>query len=320
MKKTFLSLFASVFLLTGAASALAAWPNDKPINFIVAYAPGGTTDVMARIIANTMEKKLGQKIIVVNKPGAGGEIGFSYLSAAEPDGYTIGMLNVITLLTIPIERNAKYSMQTLVPVADIQTDPVVLAVKADDPVQNLKDLVAEAKAGKKLTFGTGAIGSDKQIGTERFAKMAGIEMQHVPFNGSGPSRTALIGGHVRLAALNISEAKEFADTKQIRILAQMTAGRSDLLPDVPTFKEAGYDVVIASRRGIGAPKGTPRELVDKIAALCKEVVNDPEFQQKAKEGFLTLGYMGPDEYVADLIEQDKMLRQLWQESPWAQKK
>lgn len=319
MRKLFLTLFTAVFMLTGANTALAAWPNDKPINFIVAYSPGGTTDVMARIIANTMERKLGQKIIVINKPGAGGEIGFSQLSAAAPDGYTIGMLNVITLLTIPIERDAKYSLDTLVPVADIQTDPVVLCVKADDPAQNLGDIIAEAKSGKKITFGSGAIGSDKHIGTEQFARLAGIELKHVPFNGSGPSRTALIGGHVRLCALSISEAKEFVDTKQIRALGQMTAERSDFLPDVPTFKESGYDVVIASRRGIGAPNGTPKELVEQIAAACKDVADDPEFRKKAKDGFLTLEYMGPEAYTADLREQEVKLRELWDKNPWTKK-
>jgi len=319
-KRVLVGLLSASFVLLLCGGAFAAWPADEPINFIVAYSPGGSSDVVARLIATTMEEKLGQKIIVLNKPGAGGEIGFTALSNADPDGYTIGMLNIVTLLTIPIERKAQYSLDTLTPVADIMEDPVVLCVKADDDFKNVGDVISRVKAGHKVTYGTGAIGSDKHLGMQQFAKLAGIDLKHIPFSGSAPSRTALLGGHIKLCALSLSEAKEFADTGQIRIIGQMTESRTALLPDVPTFKEQGYDVTMASRRGIGVPQKTPAAIVNRLSDLCKQVVDAPQFQKKAENAFLTLNYMPSDEYKANLVKLDTELNDLWETDPWREKK
>lgn len=321
-KRIFLFSLVAVTLILGVApKSEAAWPKDQTLTMIVAYAPGGATDIAARLAAVYIEKYLGQSVAVLNRPGAGGEIGFTALAESKPDGYTIGFINTPNVLTIPMQRNTRYSLKSFIPVAQLMDDPDSFLVLKDSPLNNLKDLVEYAKANpNKVTYCTTGIGSDDHIATEMFCQAAGIQMKHVPFDGAGTARTALLGGHVMLGVFNISEAKEYVSGGQIKILGQMADERQELFPDTPTFREQGYDVIMASIRGIAMPAGTPEEIVNKFAEACEKAIADPEFQEKCAAASLPLKYLGPKDYLAKLEQSQKSFQQLWDTNPWIQPK
>lgn len=314
-----LSVLAVMFLLGAAPTSEAAWPKDQPLTMIVAYPPGGATDIAGRLAAVYIEKYLGQTVTVLNRPGAGGEIGFTALSEAKPDGYTIGFINTPNVLTIPMQRKTRYSLNSFIPVAQLMDDPDAFLVLKESPLNSLADLVAYAKANpNKVTYCTTGIGSDDHIATEMFCQAAGVTMKHVPFDGAGTARTALLGGHVMLGVFNVSEAKEYVSGGQIKILGQMADERQALFPDTPTFKEQGFNVIMASIRGIAMPAGTSEEIVNKFAQACEKAIADPEFQQKCAEASLPLKYLGPKDYLAKLNQNQKNFQKLWDTSPWIQ--
>lgn len=322
IKRSILFSLAAIILVLGTVPKTeAAWPNDQPITMIVAYSPGGATDIAARLAAVYIEKYLGQSLVVINRPGAGGEIGFTALAEAKSDGYTVGLINTPNVLTIPMQRKTRYSLESFIPVAQLMDDPDAFLVMKDSPLSNLKDLVAYAKANpNKVTYGTSGIGSDDHIAAEMFALAAGVQMKHVPFDGAASNRTALLGNHIMLGVFNISEAAEYVTTGQIKILGQMADERQELFPDTPTFKEQGFDVLMASTRGIAIPAGTPEDIVNKFAEACEKAIRDPEFQQKCAAASLPLRFLNPQGYLVSLKKNQKDFQALWDTNPWIQQK
>jgi len=325
-----MKLVKSIFILLMVTTALvvyatpraeAAWPKDKPITMIVAFSPGGSTDVAARMVAVYIKKYLGQSVVVLNKPGASGEVGFTALAESKPDGYTVGFINTPSLLTHPIQHHTRFTLESFIPVAQLMDDPDAFYVLKDSPLNNLKDLVAYAKANPdKVTFGTSGIGSDDHIAAELFTQAAGIKMKHIPFPGSSANRTALLGGHVMVGVFNVSEGKEYVSTGKLKILGQMAEKRTDLFPNTPTFIEQGYDIVMSSSRGIAMPAGTPEEIVKKFADATEKALNDPEFKKKCKDADLPLKYLGPQAYLKVLQGDRTEFQKLWKTNPWIQNK
>ncbi|SBV96989.1 conserved exported hypothetical protein [uncultured delta proteobacterium] len=316
-----LSVMAVMVMLGTAPKAEAAWPADQPITMIVAYSPGGATDIAARLAAVYIEKYLGQSVAVINRPGAGGEIGFTALAEAKPDGYTIGFINTPNVLSIPMQRPTRYSLESFIPVAQLMDDPDAFLVMKDSPLSTLKDLAEYAKANpNKVTYGTSGIGSDDHIAAEMFAMAAGVQMKHVPFDGASSNRTALLGNHIMLGVFNISEAAEYVAGGQLKILGQMASERQELFPDTPTFKEQGFNVLMASTRGIAMPAGTPDDIVKKFAEACEKAIKDPEFQKKCAAANLPLRFLNPTDYLASLKKNQKDFQALWDANPWAQQK
>ncbi len=300
----------------------AAYP-EAPIKMIVAYAPGGGTDITARLLAQYIQKHLGgsASIVVINRPGAGGGIGFGELSNAKPDGYTIGFLNTPNVLTIPIERKVNFHWEDYDLLGNIVDDPGNFSVHADSPIKNLADLVAYAKANPgAVTYGTTGIGSDDHLAAMTFERAAGVKLTHVPFKGAGEVRSAIAGKQIFLAALNIGEALQYQKGgTQIRNLGQMSEQRSNLDPALPTFREQGYNVVMASLRGVGAPKGLPPAIREQLAKAVQAAAADPEFQAKAAGVFAPLRFLAPAAYAAELKRDEQMFKQLWQTMPWTDK-
>jgi tripartite-type tricarboxylate transporter receptor subunit TctC len=303
-------------------SAQAAYP-EKPISMIVAYAPGGGTDLTARVIAPFIEKYLGggAKVVVVNRPGAGGEIGFTALADAAPDGYTIGFINTPNILSIPLERKTGYSLESFEPLGNVVDDPGGFSVHNASEIKSLAELVAYAKANPNaVTVGTTGVGSDDHLSMLTFQKITGVKMTHVPFPGAAAVRTALVGRHITLGAVNIGEAMQFVQSgSPFRNLGQMSEKRSDIALDVPTFKEQGFDMEFASLRGIAAPKGLSAEIRERLVAAVAKAVADPEFQTKAKEIYAPIRFLGPEEYAATLRRTEEELRAIWKETPWSAK-
>ena len=320
MKKSIRSL---LFLLAMApAMALAAYP-EKPINMIVSYSPGGGTDLVARAIAPYIEKYLGNnaKIVIQNRPGAGGAIGFASLANSPADGYTIGFINTPNVMTIPIEREAGYSVDKFETLGNIVDDPGNFSVHNDSAIKSLKDLVAAAKAKPgEITYGTTGVGSDDHLAALMFSKVTGVKLNHIPMKGAADVKTGVVGRQIDIADMNIGEAMQAAaGGAPIRQLGVMAAKRSSVAPNVPTFAEQGFNVEMSSLRGIAAPKGLPPAVKQQLVQAIERAVNDPEFQKKAVGYFAPLRYLPPAEFDAYLRKGDADFRQLWKEMPWGEK-
>jgi tripartite-type tricarboxylate transporter receptor subunit TctC len=319
--KRFQWLFAALAALLPAIGA-AAYP-ERAITMIVAYPPGGGTDLVARALAPFLEKNLGgdARIVVVNRSGAGGEIGFAALAAAPADGYTIGFVNTPPLLTIPIERPAQFSWQRYDYIGNIIDDPCNFSVHADTNLRNLRELAEYAKAHPgEVTVGTTGIGSDDHLAMLMFERAAGVKLRHIPFKGSADVRAAIAGKQITIAAVNIGEAMQFQKGgTPLRNLVQMSPARTNLAPDLATAKEQGFDIEMSSLRGLVGPKGLPAEIRERLVKAVERSVADPEFQAKAAQFFSPMRYLAPAQYEALVREADGVYRAMWKELPWADK-
>ncbi|MEJ5990032.1 tripartite tricarboxylate transporter substrate binding protein [Ramlibacter sp. PS3R-8] len=313
-------------LLSAAAvapsAAHAAYP-EAPIKMVVAYGAGGGTDIIARVMAPYIAKYLGNNasVVVMNRAGAGGGIGFGEIANAPADGYTIGFINTPNVLTIPIERKANFHWQNFDLLGNVIDDPGNFSVHAENPIRNLADLVAFAKANPgAVTYGTTGVGSDDHLAALMFERAAGVKFTHVPFKGAAEVHNAIASKQIVMAAMNIGEALQYAKGgTPLRQLGQMSASRTSLAPNVPTFKEQGYDIVMASLRGIGAPKGLPAPVREQLVNAIQKAAADPEFQAKAAGYFAPLRYLAPVRYEAELKEAEGGFRQLWTQMPWGDK-
>ncbi|GGG83723.1 hypothetical protein GCM10011415_37100 [Salipiger pallidus] len=316
MKRLF--AIASAFGLTIAGAAAAEYP-ERPIEMIVAYSAGGGTDTAARTLAPFIEKYLGEgaTITVVNRPGAGGEVGFTELSRARPDGYTIGFINTPNILSIPIARQTRYSMDSIQAVSNVVDDAGAFNVLPNSPFTTLDELVAYAKENPgSVTYGTSGVGGDDHLAVLQFERLTGISMTHVPFSGAADVRAAVMGGHIAMAGLNISEAASLVNEGELIALGQMGEKRWTGAPDVPTFQEQGYDLVMGSSRGIGAPAGIPKEALNALQEAIAKTVEDPEFLAAAEKQDLPLDFQNAADFQAKLDELDSNLQTLWKEDPW----
>jgi tripartite-type tricarboxylate transporter receptor subunit TctC len=302
--------------------AQAAYP-ERPIKLVVAYAPGGGTDITARLTAEYLQKYLGKdaSFVVMNRPGAGGAIGFTELANAAADGYTIGFVNTPNVLTIPIERKSNFHWEKYDLLGNVVDDPGNFSVHADTPIKSLAELVAYAKANPgAVTYGTTGIGSDDHLAAMMFERAAGVKLNHVPFKGAAEVHMAIASKQIMLAAMNIGEAMQYQKGgTPLRHLGQMSEKRSSLAPDVPTFKEQGFDVIMASLRGVAAPKGLPPAVREQLVTALQKTAADPEYQAKAMGYFAPLRYLPPDAHAAELKQAEGNFRQLWQTMPWAEK-
>jgi len=311
-------------LLMLPAMALAAWPADKPITMIIAYSPGGGTDLVARAVAPFVEKYLGggAKIVIVNRPGAGGEIGFAAIANAAPDGYTIGFVNTPPLITIPIERSAQFGgPQRFELLGNLIDDPCNFAVHADSDIRNLRDLAAYARANPgKVTVGSTGIGSDDHLLMLMFERAAGVKMTHIPFKGSADVRAAMQSRQITVAAINVGEALQgIKGGAPMRNIAQFSPARTNLAPDLPTGKEQGFDIELSSLRGMAAPKGLPPDIRERLVKAVESAYRDPEFQAQATKFFAPLRFLTPAQFEQVIREADAGFRQLWKEIPWGDK-
>jgi tripartite-type tricarboxylate transporter receptor subunit TctC len=319
--QTLLRLLAAVLICFPGISA-AAYP-ERAITMIIAFSPGGGTDVVARALVPYLEKHIGgnAKIVIVNRAGAGGGIGFAALAAAPADGYTIGFVNSPSFLALPLERPSKYTWQSFDLLGNVVDDPASFAVHADSAIKNLTDLAAFAKANPgALSVGTPGVGSPGHLASIMFGKLAGVVVNHIPFKGAGDLRAPLAAKQVVLGAISIGESfQAIKGGVPLRIIAQLSAARTTLAPDLPTAKEQGYPLVLSSLRGVAAPKGLPADIRERLAKALELAVADPEFQAKSLQYYAPLRYLAPAEFEATLREDDAQIRQLWKDTPWADK-
>jgi tripartite-type tricarboxylate transporter receptor subunit TctC len=287
-------------LITGAVFAQ-AFPT-KPVQLMIAYPAGGSTDIAARIVASIAEKDLGQSIVVVNKAGAGGQVGWTEMSRAKPDGYYIGFINLPALNTVILDpdRKAAFKEDAFVPVINQVLDPGIIWVKGDSPYKNLKDLVdAARKNPQKISAATTGILSDDHLAILMMEEAApGAMFRIVHFEGGAPVMTAVMGGHIDCAFDNVGSVFRRIKSGELRALAVMDTQRSPFIPDVPTMPELGYKTVISSStRGIAVPKGTPQPVIKRLEQSLKKAMDDPEHLKKMEEAGLQLRIMVGEEYA-----------------------
>lgn len=284
-------LIKAIALLTAITSALinpltssaqSNYPN-KPINFIVPYGAGGGADSRSRQIAQKMSVILGQPIIVDNKPGGGGNIGTEFISRAAPDGYTIGMGNFAPMaVNKTLFGNLRYDPERdITPITLIEKGPLVLVVNPNSPYKTVKDIVDAAKAKPgELTFSSGGIGGSHQLSAELFKQSAGIDMIHVPYKSGSAGLTDLMAGNVTMMFDQMYSAMPSIKAEKLRPIAITSKKRSPLLPNVPSFAEAGYPKVeVLNWQGVIAPKGTPKAIIDKLNAAANEALKDPQLRE-----------------------------------------
>ncbi|SDP64453.1 Bug family tripartite tricarboxylate transporter substrate binding protein [Desulforhopalus singaporensis] len=294
----------SLSIALTAGQSLAKYP-EKPISMIVAYSPGGGTDTAARVVAKYVQPYLGKRLIIQNKPGAGGQIGFTSLAQAKTDGYRIGFINSPSIVMVKMLRdNVPYEMSDFEPIANIQLDPVVLVVKADSPYKTLADLVEDAKKNPgKINVGGDGPQSNNQLQLIVAEDKLGVDLNFVPYNGSGPAITSLLGGQVDAAVPSATSATTHINNGRLRALGVFSPESYKYLPGVPTIKEAtGVDIpsVGAASRGIAAPKGISAEHKAFLTKAFADVMKDKGFVEQADKMGLPLKYMNPAEYSAYL--------------------
>ncbi|MBY0333613.1 MAG: tripartite tricarboxylate transporter substrate binding protein [Acetobacteraceae bacterium] len=317
-RRRILLLAAPALLVAPRARAQTpAWP-ERPISMIVAYPAGGGTDVAARLLAKVMERLLGTSIVIVNRPGAGGEIGFTELARARPDGHVIGFINTPTIMTIPIERpNARFRLDDFAPIANVVDDPGCIWVRPASPFRGVADLVAEAKRRPgTISYGTSGVGSDDHLAMLHLERLTGAKFLHIPFAGGAPVRTAALSGQIDLGVANVGEGVADARQGLLRALGVMAPQRWEGAPDLPTFREQGFDLVDGSMRGLAAPAGVPREILQRLAGVTRQALGDPEFVAGATQLLLPLRYLDPDAYRAELRRMDEGFKALWAQHPW----
>jgi tripartite-type tricarboxylate transporter receptor subunit TctC len=263
-------------------AAQEAYPS-KPVTMVVPFPPGGVADIVGRPLASQMEKALKQPVVVVNRTGAGGAVGMASVAKAAPDGYTILMgLSSISIFPVSDRINGKtpsYEMKDFAPIALITADPTVLVVSADSPWKNLKEFVESAKAYPgKINYSSSGVYGTLHVAMEIFANAAGIKLFHVPYQGGGPALTALLGGQVHALASGPAPAVGQIRAGKMRALASWSSERLPLMPEVPTFKELGYDAEFYIWSGVFAPAAIPTPVLDRLRAAVREAANSPEFK------------------------------------------
>jgi tripartite-type tricarboxylate transporter receptor subunit TctC len=293
--------------------AFADYPS-KPIEVIVAYAAGGGTDVGARILAKVAKKYIPQPLVIVNKPGAGGEIGFTALAQANPDGYTIGFINPPTIVMLPFQRKVAYKMSDFKYIINIMEDIGCLTVRNESKYKTIDDLVKDAKAKPgEVTVGNAGTGTDAHMTALDFAKKAKISINPVPFKGASDARTALMGGHVDAAVMKVGEAKPYVQSKQVRILAIAANARIKDFPAVPTFKEKGIDTAMTTTRAIAGPAKIPDFAVRYLHDRLKKTIEDPEMIALTEKTGVYVKYMTADEYKKYISGIEMTYGPMWKE-------
>jgi tripartite-type tricarboxylate transporter receptor subunit TctC len=294
-------LTSLVALALPAAQALAqkSYPN-KAIRMIVPFAPGGSNDIMGRLVAAKLTESMGQQVVVDNRPGASGIVGTDLAAKAAPDGYTVLVMSLTFTVNPSIRSKLPYDTEKdLVPVTLIASAPLILVVHPSLPVKSVKEFIAYAKANPgKLNFGSGGPGSTPHLAGEMLKTMAGLEMTHVPYKGGGPALADLLGGQIQLMLENIPSTLPFVKSGKLRVLAVTSKKRSPTVPDVPTLDEAalkGYE--LTGWNGLFVPRGTPRAIVNQLHAETVKALAAPDVKERLAAMSAEPGGESPEKFA-----------------------
>jgi len=295
--------------------AVAAWPDDRPIEIIVGFQAGSGPDILARRIAPVLARLLGAKasFVVNNRTGAAGEIALTALARAEPNGYTIGGLSTPSFIVVPLIKKPQYDPAAIVPLARVVDDPTLVVAGGASGIKDLRELVARVKANPgTVAMGHNGVGTNGNLAALAIERAAGAKLNDIPFKGTSESRTALLGGHVDIVGMSVSEfVMDREAVGLFRGLAQLNPVRAPALPEVPTARELGFDIVISSERGFAAPRGLPPEIAQRLARAIRLAVDDPEFLRGSSRDELALAYLSGPDWAASMAERKARYQAIW---------
>ena len=313
MHRKIAALVAAVVGIAACGPAWAGWPDDKPIEVVIGFAPGGATDVMARKLLPFVEQRVGgkAKFVVLNKPGAGGEIAFAGIQRAAPDAYSIGVVNVPGYNFIPMTRKTQYSMDEIRLIARVVDDPSVIVVPADSKYATLADVLAalRSKPGS-VTFGHNGAGTNGHLAIRMLAGAAKVEPNEISYRGTAVQRTDLLGGHLQVGMVSVSEVPELhgGNKGPLRAIAILAKQRSPSLPDVPTAEETGIPVTMTAERGFAVPKAVSDDIAKKLEAAIAEGLREPEFIKSSPGDAAVIAFMPGAEWQKRLDDMNQALR------------
>ena len=301
---------AAVASTVGAAIAPAAFAQaypKQPVTLIVPFAPGGTTDIIARVVASGVGSHLGQTMVIDNKAGAGGVIGSTQVARARPDGYVLGVATVSTVATVPaLQPKVPYDPLTdFTPIINIAATPNIIAVHPSFPAKDYKGFVAELKKNPgKYSYASTGTGSITHMHMELFKSLTGTTVTHVPYKGAGPALNDVVSGQVLVILDNLPSTLQFVKQQRLVPIVVSAPERVAALPDVPTFKEVGLESVNRlAFYGIYGPKGLPKEVVDKVNAAARKVLEDPAVRKRIEDtGSVVLGNT-PEQFATQMKEE-----------------
>lgn len=300
-----------------AGAALAQGYPEKPIEVIVGYSAGGGTDVMARTTMPFIEKYLGEgtSIVVKNMPGASGQIGITEVAGADPDGYTLGTFNLPGMMARTLDREAAYDRDSFTYLANVVNDPNVIVSAKGSGIDSMEALIAAAKENPRaITVGMSSLGGDDHFLLIKLQKMTETEFTVVPFRGSAPARTAVMGGHVAVGIFNVSEVAKFQG--ELNVLGVAQPERSDFAPEVPTFREQGMDLINGSMRGVVAPAGLPDDVANALRAAFEKAAQDPEFLKAMADTANPVAVVTGDEFRTLTDGLYDLAKETWETTPW----
>jgi tripartite-type tricarboxylate transporter receptor subunit TctC len=301
------NLLVGTAAIAAAPSALHAqsWPNG-PIRIVVPFAPGGSTDLSARLVADGLSQRLGVSVVVENRPGAGATTGSQLVADAAPDGQTLVMSNIASHAISPtLYRNLRYDpVRSFTHIAMVITNPSAWVVNKDSGINSLADLVRMAKSRQGgLDMASSGSGSSNHLLIVRFCELAGIPFTHVPFRGAGPAMTAVISGQVPMMSDSLPSAAAHIRQGSVRPIAMSSAERHPSFPDVPTFREQGFDLTSSSWFALSGPAGMPAPIVDRLHRETMAVINTPDVRTRFAELGGTPGDMSPAEFTRFVAEE-----------------
>ena len=298
-------IFAILFVLSlmVALPIHAADFPTKEVQIIIPWAAGGATDLIFRALAATTGKYFGKAVVVINRPGGGGAVGYTEAAQAKPDGYTL--VSAVTPLTIlPHQVTTAFTYKNFDAIINVVDDPSMFLVRSDAPWKSLKEFLDYAKKNPDMiTVGNSGAGGGVHLVALAFERAAGVKFNHIPFSGGGPSVTALLGGHINAVSVSPPEGVEHVKAGKLKIIALFAEKRFEMFPDVPTVKEQGIDFVMGMWRGLVAPKGTPPDAIKKLHDAFRQGMDDPVFKKNAKDMAVNLSYLGPEAF-GKLLAQD----------------
>jgi tripartite-type tricarboxylate transporter receptor subunit TctC len=302
-----LAALAATLIASAAAPAGAQTYPSRPIKIIVPTSPGGITDVGARILGNYITAKTGQAAVIDNRPGGSGNIGVEAMTRAAPDGYTLGFVNTGNIVINPfLYSHLNFDpINDLIPVGPIGTVPLFLVTSTKQPFKTLQEFVAYAKANPdKVNYGGAGAGTTPDLAADAFARRAGLKLVVVPFKGTTPAVTGVIGGEVQATFVSMGQHIQFVQNGTLRVLGAATPKRVAYLPDVPTFAEQGFPGFEASTWfAMFAPRGTPKEIVDQLNGYVRGAQQDPEESKRLTNALVDPLPMTADEFAA-LVKAD----------------
>jgi tripartite-type tricarboxylate transporter receptor subunit TctC len=285
-RRTALGLLAATPLAASPLSrALAADYPSRPVKWVVGYPPGGATDILARLIGQRLSERLGQQFVIENKPGAGNNIGTEAVVNAEPDGYTLQLVNPANYINASLYANLKFNfVRDIAPVASFQRVPNVMTVNKDVPAKNVAEFIDYVKANPgKVNMASSGNGTSVHLSGEMFMAMTGCKMQHVPYRGAAPAITDMLGGQVQVIFDNMPSIIQHIRSGSLRAIGVTTAQRSPQLPDVQAIAETVKDYEASALFGMGAPKNTPKEIIAKLNGEINTLMQEPDMTKRLVE-------------------------------------